>query len=145
MTEQLRPVLPFLSSPKELHILISDHGGYDGVGTLVSISDLVEQDETFNNTDSLLLVQPLYCKVAKVDNQTKVFYRGAGLNKSSYDKMMFTMGVGGTDKDNIVVFLIGKGRNEELWSRCLKNCDAGKVGERVYNVPFAHYTILELV
>ena len=145
MTDQLRHILLVLSRPTKLRVLISGHRGYDGVGTFVSISDIVEQDESFNNTDSLLLVQPLYCKIAKVDDQTKVFYRGVGSSKSSYDKMMFTMGVGGKDKDNIVVFLIGKGRNEEFWSRCLKNRDAGEVGERVYNVPFAYYTIFELV
>ena len=136
MAEELIPVLPILSSAGELHVLLSDHGGYEGIGELVSIPEILEQCEEFDNTQSFLVLQTLYCKVSQVDDRPKVFYCGSGSKKVFYDEMLSTMGVDSSSRDNIIVFLIGKGRNKQFWSRCLKTRDEGVVGEPVYKAPF---------
>ena len=91
---------------------------------------LSEGGPYFDNSAALLVLMPLYCKLpSKKDEHGARYYNRGREVRSLYDKMLVCLDVNGLPGQNIVVFLLGKGRNENFFSGCLVERDNGSAGK----------------
>ena len=127
-TMPLCPLLPYISRPDQLQVIQVGHGGYIATDTFIDCSRLSDENDEYDNTSSLSLFIPLYVKTQKKDD-SRAFSRGS---KPNYDKMMFCMDVNGHPGDNVVVFILGNGRNDCFFDSCLKSRDNGDVGKQSF-------------
>ena len=82
---ELHPVDPVIESPTQLEVLVEDHSGYLETDNFISINALADETRDINNTHCLTLVQLLYAKVSRRDDNARYFSRGKEV-KSSFDK-----------------------------------------------------------
>ena len=129
MNGNVAPLLETLSTPSDLNVVLRGHGGYIAGDQFISIDQLCNDNIDVDTSQSMILVQPLYIKLRKKED-AKVFYRGQ-MKTHTYDKILFGMDVFAPDGDNVLVFLIGGGRNECIFDACLPQRDSGEVGVSV--------------
>ncbi len=128
---------PTFNCPTQLRVLKSGHTGYLATDKIVNISELSDDNIDLDTTESLLVLMPLYCKrnMKKDDHGYKFYNRGKEV-RSSFDRIVVCMDVMGIPGQNIVVFLIGEGRNENLFNGCLKERDTGDAGKVTHPILF---------
>ena len=128
--ENIEPLLPSLTRATQLRVLKRDHGGFIDSDDVVNINMLSEGGPYFDKSAALLVLMPLYCKLpSKKDEHGARYYNRGREVRSLYDKMLVCLDVNGLPGQNIVVFLLGKGRNENFFSGCLVERDNGSAGK----------------
>ena len=123
----LAPTPPDITSPSQLRVLSTTHNGYSNQDYFVTVDELVEDYGDVDTTRGLLLLVPLYARVAtKTDDS---YYSKLGKKDAHYDKLIFCFDPLAPSGDNILVLLVGNGHNEEIWSSCLRERDNGGISE----------------
>ena len=121
-------ILPYFSSPTELTVLKSGHHGYIDTDKIVNINELSNENLDLDTSESLLVLKPLYCKRnMKRDDKFKHYNRGKEV-QSSFDRLLVCLDIMALPGQNIVAFLLGDGRNENIFNSCLKERDSGDAG-----------------
>ena len=121
-------ILPYFSSPTELTVLKSGHHGYIDTDKIVNINELSNENLDLDTSESLLILKPLYCKRnMKRDDKFKHYNRGKEV-QSSFDRLLVCLDIMALPGQNIVAFLLGDGRNENIFNSCLKERDNGDAG-----------------
>jgi hypothetical protein len=111
-------------------MVVLDQSAYDSTDVFVTLEDLSNDVyDHHHHEDGVLLLETLYVKRATKDSSETTSYSRGGATKLNYDKMVVCMDVLGGEGSNIVVFLLGQGRNAEFFSRMVDKRDDGSFGE----------------
>ncbi len=124
-------LLPDLEVPSQLRVLSNmNHPGYAADIYFLTLDELVLGNDDIDTTRGILVLIPLYARLASKSDDNKYYSSKGGQKKDAhYDKMIVCADPLAPSGDNICVILIGNGHNEEIWSACLKERDNGKIGK----------------
>lgn len=122
--------VPYFNCATQLKMLKAGRSPFPSSAKIVNINELSDEYDDLDTSDSLLVLMPLYCKrnLKKDDHGYRFYNRGKEV-RSSFDRLLVCMDINAIPGQNIVVFLIGEGKNMNLWDCCVKERDTGVAGE----------------
>lgn len=121
--------MPMLTRPSQLRFRNQNVEEYPLDYSILNINDLMT-DAWVNSSDKIMVVITLYIKAASALDTQMTFYSRSERNaKMTYDKMIVGYDLFGSPGQNIVVFMLGKGQNENFFRDCIRLRDTGELGK----------------
>lgn len=126
-----------LSKPSQLGFYQDGVGSYPDTYSWITSLELSE--EAFINTSRrIMLCVTLYMKRAEINDKDgfSLYSRGNKDTSTTYERMLVALDVFSRPGSNIVIFLFGKGQNENFFRDCIRLRDSeGVVGTNTNSMP----------
>ena len=119
---------PLLSRPNQLIFRQANIDVYDANDKFVTINTLVAS-KFVDTSNKVMVLIPLYIKNANTNDEVTYYSRSDRNSKATFDKLLFCMDALAEEGQNIVVYMLGKGNNENFHRDCIRWRDSGEVGE----------------
>lgn len=137
MDTRLTQLPEVLSKPSQLEFYQDDVCSYPDTYSWITALDL--SVEAFMNTSrKIMLCVTLYMKRAATNDKAgfSLYSRGNKDTSTTYERMLVALDVFSRPGFNIVIFLFGKGQNENFFRDCIRMRDSqGVVGTNINSMP----------